>query len=868
MSQHSPRDASRRGDALYQHAMAPYDITPWLAALPVAEALPALREALDRRGIAVLQAPPGAGKTTLIPLALLDAPWLAGQRIVMLEPRRLAARAAARRMAAMANETVGATIGYRTRLDTRVGPMTRIEVVTEGILLRLIQDDPSLEGIGLVIFDEFHERSLDADAGLALALECRRHLREDLRLLVMSATLEGGPVARLLGDAPIVTSLGRSHPVALRYLDRPPGDRLESGVAAAIRRALEEEEGSLLVFLPGGPEIRRVERLLAGTAIDPGVSVVPLYGDLPPEAQDEAIRPARPGHRKVVLATAIAESSLTIEGIRVIVDAGLMRVPRFDPSSGMTRLETVRVSLASAEQRRGRAGRLGPGVCYRLWREAEEGQFQPYNTPEIREADLAPLALELARWGSSDPASLAWLDPPPSAAYSQACQLLRRLGALDQADRITAHGQAMARLGLHPRLAHMVIIGRQRGLGPLACALAALLGERDILRAAPGARDADLRLRLELMRERHEARHLPPGLTLDRGAVERLRQAARHYARRLGIAEEMPEDLRPVGRLAALAYPDRMAQRRPGGTGQFRLANGRGAELPPTDPLAAEEFLVVTDLDGERRVARIFLSAPLARAELEEDFAEAIEEVETVEWDSREEAVLARRQRRLDALVLREERLTTAPPDQVAASLLAGIGQLGLAALPWTREAQNLRQRLLFLRRLEGEAAGWPDLSDEALLATLDSWLGPWLQGVTRRAQLHQLDLQAILRQGLGWEQQQALDRLAPTHVSVPSGSRLPIDYGAGETPVLAVRLQELLGARETPAIAGGRVKLLLHILSPAGRPLQVTRDLGGFWAGSYPAVRAEMRGRYPRHAWPEDPLTALPTARAKRPLR
>ena len=841
------------------------DLSSWSKSLPVGEALPALERALADVGAAVLQAPPGAGKTTLVPLALLDAAWLEGKRMVMLAPRRLAARAAAGRMAEMLDEPVGATVGYRTRLDSRIGPATRIEVVTEGILVRLIQDDPALDGIGLVIFDEFHERSLDADLGLALALETRRHLRPELRLLVMSATLDGERVARLIGEAPVITSTGRSFPVALRYLERPPADRLEAAVAGAIRRALEEEDGSLLVFLPGGAEIRRVERL-AGEFAGAEAVIAPLYGDLPQAAQDEAIRPAPGGTRKIVLATPIAETSLTIEGIRIVIDSGLARAPRFDPVSGMTRLETVRISQASAEQRRGRAGRLAPGLCYRLWREAEQAQLRPFALPEILEADLAPLALQLARWGTRDPAALAWLDPPPEAAYAQAQELLRELEALDAAGRITAHGGDMAAIGLHPRLAHMVLVARRRGEGRLAAEIAALLGERDILKAAPGQRDADLRLRIELLRERGEARHLPPGLSLDRGAAERARQAARQLRRplRLGAEKEAPPD--GAGRLLAQAYPDRIAQRRPGSAGQFRLSNGRGAELPATDVLAGEEFLAAAELDGERRVARIFLAAPLTRAELEEDFAALIETVESIAWDSREQAVLARRQQVLFALVLKEEPVAQPPAERVAAAMLDGIRELGLAALPWRSEAEGLRRRVRFLRDIDSPS-GWPDWSDAALLAELAQWLGPYLGGITRRAQLDRLDLAGILGAGLSFEQRKALDRLAPTHVSVPSGSRLPLDY-AGEVPVLAVRLQEMFGARAAPSVAGGRVPVLLHLLSPAGRPLQVTRDLAGFWQGSYPAVRSEMRGRYPKHAWPEDPLAAPPTARTKRRSR
>jgi ATP-dependent helicase HrpB len=550
-----------------------------------------------------------------------------------------------------------------------------------------------------------------------------------------------------------------------------------------------------------------------------------------------------------------------------VVDGGYRRVPRFEPQSGMSRLVTVRVSQASAEQRRGRAGRLAPGVCYRLWREAEQLQLPAFDAPEILEADLAPLALELARWGSDDAAALAWLDPPPAPALTQARALLHRLGALDAGGRITSHGSEMALLGVHPRLAHMMLVGRRVGSGRLACLVAALLGERDILKGGPRQRDVDLRPRVEVLGARHDGDLLPRGFSLDRGAAERVRQSARQYGRLLGGGHDTgPLAVEDTGRLLAQAYPDRIGQRRPGVRGQFRLSNGRGAELGESDPLAGEDFLAIADLDGERRSARVFLAAPVARAALIEDFGTAIEAVETITWDARDEAVLARRQQRLGALVLKDEPLIDAPAERIAAAMLDGIGALGLAALPWSRETTSLRARVIFLRRhlTEAEAAAWPDMSDDALLATLEEWLAPYLAGVTRRAQLASVDVGSAMRSRLSHAQVQMLDRLAPSHMTVPSGSTLPIDYDAGEVPVLAVRLQELFGARDTPAIIGGRVPLLLHLLSPAGRPLQVTRDLGGFWTGSYPAVRSEMRGRYPKHPWPEDPTTAPPTARAK----
>lgn len=839
--------------------------------LPIEPLLPELLAALARRGNAVLQAPPGAGKTTRVPLALLDADWLGGRRILVLEPRRLAARAAARRMAAMLGETVGETVGYAMRMERRTGPRTRIEVVTEGVLTRRLQRDPSLADVGAVLFDEFHERSLQADLGLALCREVQTALREDLRLLVMSATLDGGPVARLLDDAPILTSEGRGFPVEVRYLGREsPGrsagtsrDSVEGAVVAAVRRALAEEPGSLLVFLPGEAEIRRVQARLEEVALGSEVRIAPLYGALPPERQDEAIRPAPPGQRKVVLATAIAETSLTIEGIRVVIDSGLMRVPRFDPRSGMTRLETVRVTQASAEQRRGRAGRLEPGVCYRLWPEAEQGALVPFGRPEILESELSALALELAQWGVGDPSQLAWLDPPPESAFAQARGLLTDLGALDGQGRITEHGRAMASLGLHPRLAHMVLEGRARGLGGLACDLAALLEERDILQGRRGERDADLRSRLEILQaaRRRDRRGLPDD-AVHRGALERALQAARAWRRQLGVDGDGAPDR--AGLLVGLAYPDRIAKRRAGGTGTFLLGNGRGAVLPQTDPLAATDWLAVAALDGAPRNATVFLAAPLTLPEIEDAFGDRIRWIDRVEWNGREQAVVARRERRFGALVLKEEPLADPDPARVAEALLQGIRQLGLEVLPWTPELRAWCARVAFLRRVEGPAAGWPDLSPPALLDDLEHWLGPHLHGLSRISDLKRLDLAGILQDRLDWGLRRRLDEAAPTHLVVPSGSRIRLDYEAGDAPVLAVRLQEMFGAAETPRVAEGRVPVLLHLLSPAGRPVQVTRDLAGFWAEGYRSVRADLRGRYPKHFWPDDPLTAPPTRRAK----
>jgi ATP-dependent helicase HrpB len=834
-------------------------------ALPIDSALPEILQELRRGNSLVLQAPPGAGKTTRVPLALLDEAWLGGRRILMLEPRRLATRAAAHRMAATLGEAVGETVGYRMRMDSKTGKRTRIEVVTDGILIRMLQDNPELAGIGAVIFDEFHERGLEADLGLALCIEAQRYLRDDLRLLVMSATLDGERVAALLG-APVVTSAGRSFPVATRHLPRPKEERIEDGVVAAIRQALAEETGSILVFLPGAGEIRRVERRLAEARLGPAVQVAPLYGELSQAAQDEALSVPPPGIRKIVLATAIAETSLTIEGIRIVIDAGLMRVPRFEPRSGLTRLETVKVSQASADQRRGRAGRLEPGICYRLWSAAEERLLPRHTVPEMLAADLAPLALELARWGA-EPTGLAWLDPPPAAAYAQGRALLERLGALDAAGRITAHGRELAGFGLHPRLAHMILRGRTLGIGGLACDLAALLSFRDIIKPLAGQsarREADMRLRLDVLSGRVAE---PAGMTVDRGLLRQVRQQAAEWRRRIGAGQD-ENGAEEAGMALALAYPDRIAQRRPSGGGHFRLSNGRGASVAAHDPLAAADYIVAAELDGDRRDARVFLAAPVSAGELETAFGSALEPHDDIAWDARSGAVVARRELRLGELVLRSEPLNAPPRPAVLTALLDGIRETGLACLPWRSETMQFRARVACLRRLEGEASGWPDLSDAALLASIEDWLAPALDGITRLAQLDRVDLASLLRGLLDWAQQRALDELAPTHVTVPSGSVVPIDYTSGEVPILAVRLQEMFGAAAGPHIARGRIPLLLQLLSPAGRPLQTTGDLAGFWAGSYRAVRAEMRGRYPKHPWPEDPLAATPTNRTKRRLQ
>ncbi len=812
---------------------------PW-PALPIDAVLPALLAALDRDGRAVLVAPPGAGKTTRVPLALLDAPWAAGRKIVMLEPRRIAARAAAAQMARLLGEAPGGTVGYRIRMDRSIGPRTRIEVVTEGILTRMLQDDPALEGVAALIFDEFHERSLNADLGLALALDAAPALRPDLRLVVMSATIAARPVADLLGGAPIVESEGRLHPVETRWRAAPAGRPIEDAVAAAIRDAVATEPGSVLAFLPGGAEIRRTEARLAGLA--PDIDVLPLYGDLPAGAQDAAVRPPPPGRRKIVLATNIAETSLTIEGVRIVVDGGLARTPVFDPRTGMTRLETIRISRAEADQRRGRAGRTAPGLCWRLWARDAEGAMAAFATPEIRAADLAPLALELAVWGT-EAASLAWLDPPAAAPLAQARVLLGSLGALDAAGRVTAHGRAVARLAAHPRLAHMMLVARDRGLGALAAGVAALLEGR---RPATGL---DLRSAVEAVARGRD----DPGMG-------RTIEAARQFRRRLGIADEAVSAER-TGEVLALAFPDRVGLARPGTAGAYRLSNGRGAALPPGDALAREPLLAIAEIDDAGRDGRILAAAPLDRATLEDLFADAIATVDEIGWDETEGGVTAWRQRRLGALVLDEAPLANPDPARVRAALLERL-RARLDILTWSDGAAALRRRVAFARRLDG--AAWPDWSDAALEASVEDWLGPWLDGVRRRGELARLDLLAALRGVLGRVALNALDTLAPASVTVPTGRAVTIDYADPAAPAIEVKLQEMFGARDTPRIGGGRVPLTLRLLSPAGRPLQVTRELGAFWAGSYAEVRREMRGRYPRHPWPDDPLAALPTARAK----
>lgn len=791
--------------------------------LPIDDVLAELVATLNENTAVVLQAPPGAGKTTRVPLALLASGWLAGRNIIMLEPRRLAARAAASFMARQLGEAVGQTVGYRIRFDTKVSKATRVEVVTEGVLTRMLQADAALEDYGVVIFDEFHERSLHADLGLALTLQCRALLRPDLRIIAMSATLDGEAVARVL-DAPVISSPGRSFPVETVYAPRTRDSWIEPAVSRVVLRALAETEGDILAFLPGAAEIHRTQALLMDD-VDASTYVVPLFGSLTQAEQDRAIAPSANGKRKVVLATSIAETSLTIEGVRAVVDSGLMRVPRFDARTGMTRLDTVTVTRASADQRRGRAGRVAPGVCYRLWSEHEDAALVPHGKPEILDADLAPLALDLAAWGIADPLELTWLDAPPLSAFAQARELLLELGALDAGGMITSHGRKMAQLPVHPRLSHMLLLSQPLGHASLACELAALLG--------------DSRMRAD---------------RIDRAALAQTKNEAAHFRRMLNV-HGSSTDLAPAGLLLALAYPDRIGKAR-GARGHFLLRNGRGATLAETHPAAGSEFIVAPELEGSGRDSRIYLAAELGEIDIRTQFGEQIERVKSVEVNAAG-GVHAVVREQLGAIVLKESATPEIDADEVARALLADVLARGVDALPWAKGAAQLRDRIAFLHQLD---VTWPDVSGAALSASAETWLLPHLHGLRSRADVDRLDMQEILLALLPWPQRSSIDRLAPTHLAVPTGSQIHIDYSDPAAPFAAVRLQEVFGLHDTPRLGGDRVPLTLQLLSPARRPVQVTRDLASFWKQGYFEVKRELKGRYPRHYWPDDPLVAQAT--------
>lgn len=823
------------------------------ADLPVRDVLPQLREALARHRVVILQAPPGAGKSTLVPLELLGEPWLSDKKIVMLEPRRLATKAVAERMAQLRDEKTGDTVGYRVRFDSKVGPSTRIEVVTEGILTRRIQTDSNLEEVGLVIFDEFHERSLQADLALALALQVQAILRDDLRILLMSATLDAATLSTLLGGAPVVTSLGRQFPVDIRYADHESDKPVGVRTAQAIRKALREETGDLLVFLPGTGEIRHTVQLLNEEPV-PAV-VVPLYGDLPFREQQEAILPRQDGVRKVVLATSIAETSLTIEGIRVVIDAGLARVPRFDPRSGLTRLDTIRVTRDAADQRAGRAGRLGPGICYRLWTASTQRNLQPQRKPEILEADLAPLVLELKQWGTAEPRELTWMTLPPAGAVSQAMDLLRQLDALDD-DGITARGKEMVRFPTHPRIAHLLSLASHGASErALACDVAAALEERDPLGKESGA---DLTLRIEVLRRWRSGERV----SADRSALERMERLAANWRRLLQVKEDnaMPSDA-AVGRLLVAAYPERIARQRGKQSEYYTLANGLLVKLPPHDPLMHQSWLCCAQLDSGKGEGKIFLAAPVA----EEDLMEMAVAHDVVGWDEEIGRITGAREMRVGSLLLASKPYAAVTDEQAIPIWCALVSEKGLSILDWGEAELELQARLLSLRRWRPDEP-WPDVSTTWLTQQASVWLAPFLAGVRKESELKKLDKLAMLRALVPWELQSRLESLAPSRMEVPTGSLIRLGYSNdGSPPVLEVRLQEMFGLLDTPSVNEGRVKVVLHLLSPGYKPVQVTQDLRSFWQNTYEEVRKELRRRYPKHSWPEDPWTATPVRGARR---
>lgn len=832
-----------------------------LPAFPVDAVIPEVRRALGQGKQVVLQAPPGAGKTTRVPPALLHEPWLSGKGMILLEPRRLAAKMCAVYMASQLGERLGQTVGYSMRLEHAVSRKTRIEVVTEGVLTRRLQEDPGLEGVGLILFDEFHERSIHADVGLAFTLDIQKHLRADLRILIMSATLEGERICSLFPQPQRIISHAPSFPVDIRYLTERKTMRAENALQTTVEKAIRVEEGDVLVFLPGEREIHRLQRWLQERYPHGLLRVTPLYGRLPFEQQQMALRPSPDHVRKVVLATPVAETSLTIEGIRVVVDSGLQRVSRTDPRTGLSRLETVRISQASATQRAGRAGRTAPGIGYRLWSESEQGRLKPYGTPEILTADPTALALELALWAVHKPEELSWLDAPDEDALRQSRELLCSLEAVDRQGKATDHGRRMARLGAHPRLAHMMLRAAEQGSGATACALAALLEERTVVPDPDGKEDADIRSRLECLEKENTIREDQGSLG---GIVPFLSRTAKRWQAMLGISGEKIV-LSDSGPVLALAYPERIAQRRPGSHTEYLLCNGRGAVLPGIGTLSGSEYLVIASLEGSGVNARIFLAAPYSLEDLYQQFHPQMSEERLVGWDGRSRAVTAERRLRLGHLVLRTVPLDDPDAEELRQAVLNGLRQDGLSLLPWDEASRGFLLRVNFLREFPGEKDSWPDMSDGVLKVELEQWLGPYLEGVRRAEDLQRLDLVAILENRLDRSQQQRLRELAPTHVVVPSGSRLRLVYRLEGPPVLAVRIQELFGLKETPTVARGRIPVLLQLLSPAGRPMQITRDLAGFWRSGYTTVRRELLGRYPRHPWPEDPLSAVPTRHAKK---
>jgi len=816
--------------------------------LPIESVIDEVREALDLHRSVVLTAEPGAGKTTVVPLRLLNEPWLAGQKIIMLEPRRLAARASAARMASLLGERVGDTVGVTTRNDRRISARTRIEVVTEGILTRRLQRDPELEGYGLVIFDEFHERSQQADLGLALLLDAHRTLDLTTAIMVMSATIDAHKVAALIGDAapaPVIECGGRTFDVEMHWRPRNKRDKLEPAVTQAVQWALETEpEGDVLVFLPGMAEIRRTQEQLRG--LDPRIEVHPLHGSLPLDEQDRAVAPAPTGMRKVVLSTDIAESSLTVEGVTAVVDSGLARAPRFDPGNGLTRLTTVSISRASADQRAGRAGRTRPGIAVRLWSKIEHGTRAAYGAAEITKVDLAQLRLELAAWGITDPSTLLMLDDVPTQAWKEAGQVLHMLGAIDASDSITERGRRLGELPLHPRLAAIVVTGVERGLGAMGSALAALIDERDVLRGRPAEVPVDLGIRLDLLTDRNRRHALASGRSL-----QLVRARANDLARRIGCSDD-GYDRDRLGLLVAAGFPDRVAQRRGNGRGRFRLRNGAGVRLPDSDQLAGEEYLVAIDLDGKRKDARVRLGAAVDVTDLLETAGFDAEVTERTLWDRDRKDVVTRVDRHLGSLDLGSTSRRPVPSELVVEILLDQVRRTRLKALSWTDASRALQARVEYARSRQPEA-GWPDLSDKALVASLEEWLGPLLIAATGRSDLEVVSVAVALDMLLGRERRQELEQALPATFVLPAGRKLRIDYDA-EPPTIKSRAQDFYGVKKHPTVLNGDQPLSVELLSPAGRPIQRTADLPGFWDGSWAEVRKDMAGRYPKHDWPVDP--------------
>jgi ATP-dependent RNA helicase HrpB len=824
-----------------------------LPRLPIHTVLPDLKDRLARSRSVVLAAEPGSGKTTIVPLTLMDEPWLTGKKIIMLEPRRLAARMAAKRMSDLAGDSLGGLVGYRIRFDKKISPDTRIEVVTEGIFTRMIQNDPELNDIGLVVFDEFHLRSIQSDLALAFCLDILE-LRDDLKIMIMSATMDSSRVAELLGGAPVISGEGRCFPVTTHYLGRASSDYTAQRAIKAIHRSLIQDEGDILVFLPGAGEIRAVQK-----QIHEDVLCLPLYGNLPQKKQDMVF--AATDKRRVILTTPIAETSLTIEGVAVVIDSGLMKVPHFSPATGLTTLHTVSISKASAEQRAGRAGRLGPGICYRLWLESEHHSKADFLAPEIIGADLAPLLLELLLWGVTDPTELTWLDPPRTGPVKQARELLAQLGAIDKKGTLTDIGRQIGALPLHPRLALMLLHGRDQGHGVLACRLAALLQSRDLFRGNKMHQSADIEERLDILRLFEQE---GPAMVRARGAApslcRRILKEANQYQRILKVdsTNNRQKNFHESGNLLAIAYPDRIAMKKPGSS-QHLLASGRGVVLPDGDHLHQADFLVAAHVDGGKKQGRIFLGAALTKDEIIHEHSHLLTREERVEWKHSKVDTLS--VLCLGSLEITRKTLPAADPEQIKNCLMEGIRRCGIECLNWQKKSRELQARIETAHDLDPEK--WPDVSNSRLIQNL-SWLEPYLDSMRSLKHLKKLDLYTILSSLLSWQQQQELEHLLPTHYQAPSGSKIKLQYLPGEAVVLAVRLQEMFGATETPTFYHGKLSALVHLLSPARRPVQVTADLASFWQNTYPAVKKELAGRYPKHYWPDDPLVAQATARCK----